>query len=249
MSSTYTPQRAINLVQRFVHGVPLADVQADICDEINSLIWTAYPWPWSIAALTPISLTDGTQDYTINSGDGTNLLRLLRVRIVRTDTTPNEFRELMLTDNLSPELTWKLGIETNRLVGFFNSTNTLRLGAAASVGTNQTLQLQGEYQQLPTRITDAQMNTAFPFPDWMYNVFVDGLKWKIYQLSDDPRAGSFRFVKNGSMQKTYDGQGGLFWESLSQAARTVDLSRGDDQTFPDNPLGVGHQNFLGIYGV
>jgi hypothetical protein len=246
MASTYTPQRAVNLVQNFVHGIPLSTVQADVCDEINSLIWTFYPWPWTISTLTPVSLVDGQQDYVLTN---TDILRILKVRLTRTDCTPNEARELALLDNLSPELTRKAGIETMKAAGFFNSTNTLRLDQAASISTGQTVQINGEYQTLPTRITDQTMTTAFSFPDWMYYVFVDGLKWKIYQLSDDPRAGTMRFSKNGTMTRVADGQLGLFMESLLNSARAIDLSRGDDFEWPETPLGTGTATFPGLFGL
>src|SRR5579859_1452515 len=159
---TYTPQQPINLVTQFVHGVPLAGVESNVCDMINSMIWTYYPWSWTQANLTDITLVDGVQDYTpIN----TDILRFLSLRITRTDVTPNESRELAQLANLSIELTRKGGLDTNTAAGYFANTNTIRLMYAASVGTGQVLKLQGSYQKIPTRITDATMTTPFAFPD------------------------------------------------------------------------------------
>src|SRR6185503_17796769 len=107
------------------------------------VMWTFYPWSWTIKSLTPITLTDGVQDYTPTD---TDILRPTLFRIVRTDTTPQEARELALLSNLGVELTRKGGLETITACGIL-STGAIRLMYAASVGTGQTLQLQGFYQQ------------------------------------------------------------------------------------------------------
>lgn len=245
-TSTYTPQQAVNLVTQFVHGAPIQGVEANICDMVNSMMWIFYPWSWTIASLTPISLVDGIQDYNpIN----TNISRFLKVRLVRTDITPNEARELAMLADLGVELTRKGGIDTNTAFGYFASTNVLRLMLAASVGSGQTIQIQGEYVQNPTRITDATMNNVFAFPDQYFNTFVEGLKWKIYQLTDDPRAGGIQMVKNGRYEQIFTGQYGLFMSQLNYAARTEDLSRGDQFQFPETQMGSGRSFWPGLYGL
>lgn len=243
---SYCPQDALNLVQQFAHGLPVQKVAAPVCDMINSMIWTFYPWSWSIESFTPIICVDGQQDYAVTDQ---NILRPLKFRIVRTDVTPNEYRELAALANLSPELTRRGGIETIRAFTYFASGPIVRLQYATSVGTTQQLQLQGEYQFQPTRITSATLDTPFQFPDRYFNVFVEGLKWKIYQLGDDPRAGTAQYSKNGSMMRQYTNQLGLFQESLLQMARTEDLQSGDEFMFPDDPLGGGRGAWPGIYGL
>jgi len=61
MASSYSPQDALNLVQRFAHGVPIKGVEANLCDEINGIIWRYFPWGWSIASLTQTNLNQQTQ--------------------------------------------------------------------------------------------------------------------------------------------------------------------------------------------
>lgn len=246
MPSTYAPQDALALVQNFAHGIPLTLVQSNLCDIVNSEIWCFYPWSWSIATLTPIPCVDGIQDYTPTN---TDILRPLKIRLARTDVVPVEYRELGFLANLSPELTRKGGLETNTSVGYFASGPFFRLMYAASVGTGQILQIQGEYQRLPNRITDSNLTTVFQFPDRYFNVFVEGLKWKVYQLSDDPRAGGAQYTKNGNMVRGYSGQMGLFMDMLLTEARTEDLQKGDEFQFPESPLGVGRTYWPGLYGV
>lgn len=252
-AGTYTPQAAINLVQNIAHGVPLDAVKANICDMVYSMIWHYYPWPWTVKSLTAINLVNNQQDY--NPTD-TDILRPLKVRIVRTDTSPNEFRELSFLNNLSPELTRTGGIDTMKAIAWYAGSNVMRFDLAVSVGTNQTLQLQGEYQSQPTRITDGNMNSVFPtpdasvgYPDRYFNVFVEGVAWQVYRLSDDPRAGTIQVAKNGTAMKEYTGQLGIFMEALMQMSRTEDLGNGDQFQWPDNPLGVGRSYWPGLFGL
>lgn len=244
MASTYSPQDAITLVQNFVHGVPVTAVQSNLCDMINSMIWIHYPWPWTIASLTPIPLVAGTQDYTPSN---TDILRPLKMRTARTDITPNEFRELDLLANLAPDRTWTGGLDTLRAVGWYPSLNFFRYDVTVNIGVGQTMQLQGEYQKRPTKITDATLATPFVFPDQYFHVFVEGLKWKIYQLADDPRAGGLQKDNRGNVTAT--GQYGIFLAGLDVMARTEDLGAGDEFAFPSRSLGVKTHTLPGIFGL
>lgn len=246
MPSTYTPQNALDLVQSFAHGIPMPTQQAMICDMVHSMIWVFYPWRWSVNPLTAITCVNGVQDYAPTD---TDILRPLRIQLARTDTTPIELRELELLANLSVELSRTGGLETIKSAGWYSAGNFIRLAFAASVGGTQVLQIRGFYQKLPTKITDSNLSTVFAFPDHFFETFVEGLKWKIYQLADDPRAGSMQYSKNGSMMRTYSGQLGMFMESILTMARTEDLGQGDEFSFPEQPLGVGRSYWPGMYGL
>lgn len=245
MAGSYSPKDAINLVQSFAHGIPVADVASMACDMVNSMIHVFYPWSWTVSTLTPITCVQGQQDYTPTN---TDILRPLILRLVRTDVTPNEARELALLANLPVELSRTGGIETITAAGYLSS-GAIRLMYAASIGGSQVMQIQGFYQSVPTRITDANLTTPFAFPDRYFNVFIEGLKWQLYHLADEPRAGMMTYSKNGSMQRVYTGQLGLFMDSLLTAARTEDLAGGDEFMWPESPIGVGRSYWPGIYGV
>lgn len=370
MSSTYSPNDAIQLVQAFGHGLPLSNnaLAANLCDMINSMIWTFYPWGWSIASLTPTSLNQQTQgagspptggsqftgnqqDYTItgawisfpisiqvggtannnygggwplalataatpgltesgttvtatvtyphnlpigaslagqtatingatvagynttltitsvpnnltiigtiassglaNSGGSgvPNILRPIKMRICRLDSDPPEYRELALLGNLGPELSRTAGIDTMKAVGWFSSADFFRFDVSPQVALGQLIQLQGEYQMTPTKITNSNLSTPFLFPDQYFNTFVEGLKWKIYQLADDARAGGIQVNRNGSQMKIMTGQFGVFYEQLQQMARTEDLGTGDEFSFPADPMGVGRSYWPGLFGI
>lgn len=232
---TYTGANAVDMVRRYIKMVPLSASNVDVLlvDRIHSLMWCAWPWRWSQASLTAIPLVDGQQDYSLASGDATALLRLLHVRIVRTDVTPDEFRELDVCEHLSPELTCKGGINQIRKIAYIPALSKVRLELAASVPTGSTLNIQGEYQTNPTKIT--ALATALVWPDCYFDVFCDGLLWKCYQFADDPRAGTAQIVKGGNV--VYTGQMGVFYGGLARMIETEDYS-GTPLIFPQNPLGA-----------
>lgn len=246
MAETYTPQLAVDYCSYYIHGIPVDGMKVIACDQVNSIIHCYYPWGWSVGSLTAINCTDGVQDYTPTN---TDILRPLKFRLVRTDISPNEYRELSALANLSPELSRKGGLDTITSYGFYSSTNFIRLNYAASVAGTQVLQIQGEYQKKPTRITDALMQTVFAMPDRYFNVFVEGLKWQFYLLSDDPRAGTLQMQKNGSSLKTYTAQYGVFMNSLAEMARTEDLQAGDEFRWPETPIATGRTYWPGLLGL
>src|SRR6266496_3362332 len=106
------------MVRKFIKDIPLSGSSVDImlCDRVNRQIWTSWPWKWSISALTAITCVDGTQDYSMSAGNQTSFYRLLNAQIVRTDTTPDEWRELDIAEKLSQELTLKGGIDQIRKI-------------------------------------------------------------------------------------------------------------------------------------
>lgn len=247
MPGTYSPTDAITLVQKYAHGIPLdIALQAQVCDMVNSLMWVFYPWSWSVQNFTAITCVNGQQDYNVTD---VNVLRPLQVRLVRTDISPVEYRELSLLANLPVELTRTGGLETITSAGYFASGPFIRLMYATQVSGTQVLQIQGFYQKQPTKITSGTLSTAFAFPDYYFDVFVEGLKWKVYQLSDDPRAGAVQYQKNGTMQRVYTGQLGMFFDQLLTMARTEDLQTGDEFSFPEQSLGVGRSYWPGLYGI
>lgn len=241
-SATYCPNDAITLVGAYGHGIPLNAVKANLCDIVNSIIWTYYPWSWSLSSLTAITLVDQTQDY---SPTDTNIIRPIRIRIVRTDITPNEFRELDILDNVAPDLSWNIGLENCQCVGWLAGQNIFRLRAAAGITSPITLELQGEYQRQPTKITESNLAIPFSFYDHFYDPFIELLKWKIYQLNDDARAGSLVADKRGNV--TYTGQLGIGMAMLQQMAAIEDLSNGNMFQFPSQPIGVSRSATPGLF--
>jgi hypothetical protein len=244
-ASTYTPQAAIDLITSFVHGIPLQGIAANVCDMVNSAIWMYYPWSWSIATLTPLNLEDGQQDYTAAN---TNILRPLKIRMVRTDVSPSEYEDLAILSNLPPDLSRKMGFRSIKNVGWYGSQQFFRLETALNMSSSTMLQLQGEYQMTPVKISAATMNTVLPFPDYYFPVFVEGVKYYALALSDDQRMGGVQVTKNGAVQKGYSVQYGIYMDMLLMMARTEDLGGGDQWRYPESGLGVGQASNPGLFG-
>ena len=230
----YTWQNAIDQAQRFIHGIPVTNVDAEVADQINSVIWTSFPWPWTQAALTAVSLTNDVQDFANGNND---FLQLLQARITRTDTDPDKTRELTVTTFLTPDLNFKGNMDAIQFVAHLPITDEFRFDRTLSIATGVTLRLDGEYQTTPTLVTDALLGNAanFPMPDRYFNVAVEGCKWKLYQLSDDQRAGT---VVIQDRRPIYTGQLGVFMGFLELMKRAEDTYDALDFEFPDVPLGV-----------
>jgi hypothetical protein len=182
--------------------------------------------------LTAISLSDGTQDYSIDAGD-TDVYKVLRVRIVRTDTTPDQYHDLGMRDWLPPNLD-TASMLSQRAAAHEPVSSKIRLESAIAIGSGTTLEIQGEYWTDPAKITDQTLGDAFSFDDTYFPVFVDGMKWKLFQYVNDSRAGTITTDRSG--RKTYTGQLGIFMEGLWNMMQDEDYGA-DGTEFPDAPIG------------
>lgn len=200
----------------------------------------------TVPSTTQIVGTITTTGLTASGATGHDIFRPLMVTNARLDTTPAEYRECRLLANLSPELTWQGGLETNTTAGW-KDNSFFRYKLCCQVGVNQIMQLQGNYQFNCPKITDDAMGTALLMSDQYFDVFTSGLQWKFYQLGDDPRAGSVQVTKAGAVVMT--GKLGDFYDALQEAARTEDLSVGDEQEFPEQSLGVGRDYWSGLFSI
>jgi len=248
VAGTYTPNDAITLARQMSHKIPVAAMQAYASDIINSTIWTRYTWNWTLASLTPIALVDGTQDYALATADAALFYRFpdWGIRIVQTSLTPVEHREITQKSHLGVELTAKGGINSIRNFSYEGAISKIRLDRAAAVPSGATLQIQGEYQTRPTKITDALMSSPLAHPDHYFSVFFEGISWKLYGLAGDPRAGIMKIDEEG--RQTYTGQYGTFMNSLFAMQQAEDAGSGEDLAFPDSPLGAGGRAFTpGIF--
>lgn len=201
-----------------------------ISDLVSTEMYKFRPWSWTITnfAAGTIPLVDGTQDY--NPPD--DLYRLSRVRIVRTDTTPDQYLDLTVRKTLAPDLTPR-SFTAMQCMSNEESVGKLRLDSAVSVPTGVTLEIQGEYQIYHTKVTDTSQQLWFP--DEYIQVLVEGMLFWYYRYADDPR---------------YSDQYKVFRNALMDMAIAEDFPA-TDQIFPDEPLGVGraYTGALNIFGA
>jgi hypothetical protein len=237
----------------YAHNLPTGATLAGLTGTITGATVAGYNTTLTITSVpsnTQIVGTIATGGLGTSGGSGDpNILRPLKMRIARLDTNPPEYRELAALGNLSPELSRTASIETMKAVGWFSSQNFFRFDVAPQVSQGQIVQLLGEYQFMPTKITSGTLGVAFPFPDEYFNVLENGLLWRVYQLLDDQRAGGAQISENGNSVKQYTGAMGQFMYALKEMARTEDLGSGDEFRFPEQPIGVGRSYWPGLYGV
>ena len=233
MSSSYTPQDALDFAKSFVHGIPIDSIGPQAVDQANSVIWRAAFWRWTIKALTPFSLSNGVQDYSNKIPSDFYRWRLLQ--LVRTDVSPNQFRELNQKEYIGVELSRLGSIDT--ITSFCNQPELsgIRFELPPSISGTLTLQCQAQYQYEPTKIDSGQILTAFAFPDQYFNVIADGTLWRLYALSDDPRAGTVTTDNFG--RKQYSGKLAEFMASLDNMKQAENTGYGETSFFPQDPLG------------
>src|SRR6185437_9305220 len=101
---------------------------------------------------TPVSLTDGNQDFATGL---TDIFRITRFWINRTDVSPNDARELNVAQNLAVDLIPKSPSNINQAC-YQPGINQFRLEAAIRIGSGSVYTLCGEYQPQHTKLTDVQ---------------------------------------------------------------------------------------------
>lgn len=234
MPFTYSWRNLIDLTKEFGHGIPTTAIEAQCADFVSSRMWTYYPWRWTLTNISPNTpLVDAQQDYTAP----TNFYRWGRVRIVRTDTTPDQaYTPLDPVEQLEPEYT-SVGLEQIRQISLDYPTGLVRLNAPPSIATGVVAVLHGDFQMNPVKLTSANLTTNIWFPDQYAPVAMEGITYYIYRLTDDTRAGNMVIApKTGQVQ--YTGQLGVFMDAL--VAMAVAEETGETPSmFPANPLGAG----------
>ncbi len=239
----YLASAAATYCQAIGVGIPISAIEVVVADQINSIMWDAYPWRWAMKSMTAIPLVDGTQDYAFAPAD---YMRLIAARIAQTNTDPDEYDELSVVKFISPDLMKNAFRQGLQQIAYLPQSQKLRLSRAAAVPTGNTYEIQGEYQFMPTKIT--AMSATLPFPDQYFSVFCDGFLWKVYQLSKDDRAGTLQVTKNGSA--AYTGQMGIFYNGILGMLDAEDYGAGDN-IFPDSPLGFASRasGFSPIFSI
>jgi hypothetical protein len=239
MASTYTWANLLTFVKPYVRDMPTSTIDVQACDRVNRIMWKHYFWNWSIADLTSISLTNAVQDYTIADSD---FYRIYRVRVTQTNTTTNRSDEKQILEFLPPELELQGSLYDFRTVSIIKTT-TVRLDRAAEITGTVALQIDGEYQTVPTKITAT--SDVIVFSDDYADVASEGLKWAYMVLRGDDRGGGIVYDKRG--MKQYTGQYAVFMGMLDDAAQAEDFGNANAIRFPDNPLGATRASGPGLF--
>lgn len=231
MAKTYVVRDAMTLAQKLAKGVPFAGVDMPIADIVNSTIWKSFPWrdtllPSGTGGWSEVSLTDGNQDFSTGL---TNIYRVTQFWITRTDTTPDEIRNISVAKSIPIDLTPKSPLAV-RQASYQAGINKFRLESAVQVTSGNTWTVGGEYQPHPTKLVD--LGNSFWFDDEHLEVFAKGLSYWALRLADDSRAGSMQ-VSGGI--PAYSGSLGEFMQAIQDMAAAEDFGNLMGY-YPDEPI-------------
>jgi hypothetical protein len=233
LAASVTWQQLFDLARkRFAKGVPLTESseQLLVTNLVSGEIWRAFPWRESLTDIASgsISLVDGQQDYTAPS----QIFRLTKCSLVRTDVSPDEVRELNVSGDLAVDLRPRspYGIQA---ASYQPAVGQIRLESAVQVDSSTTWEIQGEHQINHQPITT--LATTVWFDDQFAEVALEGLLYQFYKLSDDARAGGVVKVEHGRAQ--FAGQYAAFRAQIDMMAAAQEYG-GQHTLFPgDGSIG------------
>lgn len=183
MAQTYKVSDALAILGPMLKNVGgLSAITPQLCDMVSSEMWTAFPWRISVTNIPTglIPLVDGQQDYDAPI----NIYRLTQIGIRRLDTAPDEYWEMNVVRECSEDLAPR-SYRSIRSACLQPSIGKLRLESAVSVPSGLSLELGGEYQMNPPKIT--ALTDDLWFEDQHIQTFLKGLMYWAYKLSDDAR--------------------------------------------------------------
>ncbi len=243
MAYTYAWNDLVNVGSTYGKGIPLSRVNAQICDFVSQDMYIEYPWKQTITntANGAIPLIDSKQDYTCFAP---NIMRALKASIVRTDTTPNESRDLDVVNDLSVDLYPRsyVGI---RAMSLQQAIGLFRLEAAVNIPSGIQCELRVDYQFDPIKVTS--LNQIIWFQDHYAVVALEGLLYWVYKLADDNRSGNAQTDAFGRVIG-YTGQLGIYKAALNRMKMAEDYGF-TESVFPSDPMGLPRDsNSLNIFG-
>lgn len=239
MAKTYLWSDIITDVKKYAKGIPSSTIDAITCDKVSATMWNKYPWfdaKTNIPSGT-LPLVTGTQDYN----SPTNIFRLLKLSLVRTDTTPDQPIEIDVKGDLPMDLV-NISPYAIRCGSLQAAVGKIRLEAPPEIPSGTTWEINGEYQIQHTKISTTSQGCWFD--DAYLTAAEEGLMYWYYKLADDPRAGTLQKVENG--RAIYSGQLGAFHAAIDSMYAAEDYG-GIQNLFPDEPMGSRSQGGFNIY--
>ena len=243
MAYSYSWSDLINVGSTYGKGIPLAKVNAQICDFVSQDMYQEYPWKQTITntAAGTIPILDSQQDFPCFAP---NIMRPLKATLWRTDILPPDTRELSIVRDLGVDLVPRSYYAISQ-VSLQQAIGMFRLNAAVNVPTGLQLELRVDYQIDPIKVTG--LSQIIWFDDRFAVVALEGLLYWVYKLADDARAGGA--ITDAYNRTTgYSGQLGTYKSALGRMKASEDFGF-TDSVFPSEPMGTPRDgNSLQIYG-
>lgn len=190
--------------------MPVDEVQVQVLDQINKIIWMAAPWRWTLGTVTALTVVSATQDYTqAPPGD---FLYIYDAYISDGASTP---RHLEIVASLPTDVK-VVGIP--QAIAYVGSNTFRTFPKSGTIPGSPTQQIIMLYKKQAPTLTESNLDTAgvLVMDDEWFWVFVSGVLWLCYLYGDDSRAGSANIDARGQVQ--YTGQRAIF-EAGIQAMR------------------------------
>lgn len=240
MASTYKVSDAIAIVSSTAatKGAENIHTAADLA---MSYLWNAYDWRQSLEDLQPFYLIPGERDY-YNFGAETNVVPadfggLKHAWIEHATLDGNgSVREEMTVKKDIPFHEWGGTIWPAEVISYQPSIPGFRLSSftPTSIGSPYWW-IGGIYKTRPTKVTGAlATSTTIPWDDVFFPMYVEALRWKLWQLNGDPRAGTVQVYPTGS--RVFSGQAGIVHDLIQQAVQAESNDLGPEQIYPDCSL-------------
>lgn len=209
----------------------------DIVQMVSTAMYRFYPWRFTLTntpAIAPpgtIPLVDQQQDYAAPS----DLYRLIRASIWRTDVTPNQVLDYDPVKTLTVDLNAK-SYNNMQAISYEPDLKVIRLDSAISAPSPSTFELRVQYQPFLDPVLS--LDQAPWFPDEYVQIAHDGILYKLWGLDEDPRAGSASYSDG---RASYSGQLAVFMGGMQAMAMDEDAGAVDTM-YPADPIGIWNAN-------
>jgi len=209
MAVNRTAQEAMDYAKRFVGDMPVDDseVKLRILNDASDMVHEAANWRWTVAFLSSQALTFGTIDYDFT--DPTDLLYLVKGRLVNGNVSPAIEEDLTVTHNLSNDTS----IDGQPTQIAIVDADTYRIQPVPQGTSGEEPTILTWYKLQNTDITTGNVSTASTllFPDEWFWVYQQVVLLFAMTFTNDFRTGTV--TVNGNTV-SYSGQWGVVQGAL-----------------------------------
>lgn len=229
MASTFRPVQAFDYAKRYLKNMPLEQVQVQVLDDVNKMMWMFAPWRWTINTFPNIPIINNTQDYNITVPSD--------FLYIQDSYITNQQGDVPRTLHIEPWLPpgGKFGTQLSRMAlvsGTPGNPGVVRFSPQpGNVPANwEAITL---YKKQAPKLLASNINTPGiqVFDDEWFWVYVSGVLYFAYLFGDDQRAGSGQ-VDPSSGKATFTGQRGVF-EANMQIMKQREKLPGMDTAQPE----------------
>jgi hypothetical protein len=174
MARTITVGEALNLVGLKYPRILSDGFGARLADEVQAFIWGRYPWRNTLAELPPFYPVREVADYGPPMYAVPSDFKGLHRAWLRRYTGERIEPELLV----KPDVSISIAPDVPSAIAYHAERASFRLHPRPSFSGPE-VQVEGIYKKLPTKITNANMNSfLLPWDDEYFQVFKKGLEWK-----------------------------------------------------------------------